>query len=479
MTASPVFPHRERQTKIVATLGPASSTKQMIRALFDAGADMFRLNFSHGTHDDHRARLALIREIERETGRPIPVLADLQGPKLRVGVFAGGSIELKTGQGFRLDLDPAPGDQKRVQLPHPEIFAALTVGADLLCDDGKVRLHVTSCGKDFAETTVVAGQKLSDRKGVNVPDVVLPLSPLTPKDRADLTAALDAGVDWVGLSFVQRPEDIAEARALIGDRAAVLAKLEKPAAVRNLLAILELADGVMVARGDLGVEMPPEDVPRTQKLIVREARRIGKPVIVATQMLESMISSPSPTRAEASDVATAVYDGADAIMLSAESASGQYPIEAVTIMNRIALHTQGDPIYHNGLVAQHQPLQHTHSDAITAAARQVAETIGAVAIATFTNSGSTTLRAARERPEVPILCLTPILETARRLALSFGVHTVLIDEISSFNEMVEKATFVAHRDGFARTGQSIVVTAGVPFGTTGSTNVLRIATVRE
>jgi pyruvate kinase len=473
------FPHRERQTKIVATLGPASSTKPMIRALFDAGADMFRLNFSHGAHDDHRARLALIREIERETGRPIPVLADLQGPKLRVGVFAAGSIELKAGQKFRLDLDAAPGDERRVQLPHPEIFAALTVGKDLLCDDGKVRLHVNACGRDFAETTVVAGSKLSDRKGVNVPDVMLPLTPLTSKDRVDLAAALEMGCDWIGLSFVQRPDDITEARGLIGDRAAIIAKLEKPAAVKNLLAILELADGVMVARGDLGVEMPPEDVPRTQKLIVREARRAGKPVIVATQMLESMIASPSPTRAEASDVATAVYDGADAIMLSAESASGQYPVEAVTIMNRIARHTQGDPTYRSGLIAQHQPLQHTASDAITAAAKQVAETIGAVAIATFTTSGSTTLRAARERPEVPILCLTSKLETARRLTLSFGVHAVHTKDITNFSEMVEKAADIAYRDGIADVGQSVIVTAGVPFGTPGSTNVLRIVTIKE
>jgi pyruvate kinase len=472
------FPHRQRQTKIVATLGPASSTKEMIRALFDAGADVFRLNFSHGSHEDHRARLALIREIEIEVGRPISVLADLQGPKLRVGVFAKGIIELKAGQKFRFDLDPLPGDEKRVQLPHPEIFAALTVGTDLLCDDGKVRLHVDECGKDFAETTVISGTKLSDRKGVNVPDVVLPLSSLTPKDRADLAVALDAGVDWVALSFVQRPEDVTEARALIGARAAVLAKLEKPAAVKNLLAILELADGVMVARGDLGVEMPPENVPRTQKLILREARRAGKPVIVATQMLESMITAPTPTRAEASDVATAVYDGADAIMLSAESASGQYPVEAVTIMNRIAEHTQGDPTYHTGLMAQHQPLQNTAADAITAAAKQVAETIGAVAIATYTSSGSTTLRAARERPEVPILCLTSRLEIARRLTLSFGVHAVLTNDIISFSEMVEMATDIALRDGLAHIGQSIVVTAGVPFAISGTTNVLRIATIK-
>lgn len=470
---------RRRQTKIVATLGPASSTKEMIRALVAAGADVFRLNFSHGKADDHRARLALIREIEAEIGRPIAVLADLQGPKLRVGAFAQGFIDLKAGQRFRFDLDPALGDERRVSLPHPEIFAALTVGSDLLLDDGKVRMRVTACGHDFAEATVVAGQKVSDRKGVNVPDVVLPLSPLTAKDRADLAVALDMGVDWVALSFVQRPEDIREAQALIQGKAAIMAKLEKPAAVKNLLPILELADGVMVARGDLGVEMPPEDVPRIQKQIVREARRVGKPVIVATQMLESMISSPTPTRAEASDVATAVYDGADAIMLSAESASGQYPVEAVAFMDRIACHTQDDPGYHAGLVAQHQPLQHTAADAITAAAKQVAETIGAVTIATYTTSGSTTLRAARERPEVPILCLTSKIETARRLALSFGVHAVHTEDIHNFSEMVDKAAGIAQRDGLAAVGQSIVVTAGVPFGHSGRTNTLRIAVIED
>ena len=471
--------HRDRSTKIVATLGPASSSKQMIRALFDAGADVFRFNFSHGTHKDHEERYRFLREIEHEVGRPIAVLADLQGPKLRVGTFAKGPITLKAGQEFRLDLDLAPGDAGRAPLPHPEIFAAIRAGSDLLLDDGKVRLRVKKCGKDFAETTVIAGHTLSDRKGVNVPDVVLPLSALTDKDRRDLDAALKLGVDWIALSFVQRPEDVAEARKLIGNRAAVMAKLEKPSAVRNLLPILELADGVMVARGDLGVEMPPEDVPRTQKLIVREARRIGKPVIVATQMLESMISSPTPTRAEASDVATAVYDGADAIMLSAESAAGQYPVEAVTMMDRIARHTQEDPAYQAGIIAQHPDLQHTAADAITAAARQVAVTIEAAAIVTYTTSGSTTLRASRERPDVPVIGLTSKIETARRLALSFGVHAVHTADVANFGEMVQKAVQIALHDGIATIGQRVVITAGVPFGTPGNTNVLRIAVVEQ
>lgn len=471
--------HRKRSTKIVATLGPASSTQAMIRALFEAGADMFRLNFSHGAHADHRERLRLIREVEQDVGRPIAVLGDLQGPKLRVGVFGNGPIKLKAGQPFCLDLNPAPGDTSRVQLPHPEIFAAVTPDSDLLLDDGKLRLRITKCGVDFAETVVISGHTLSDRKGVNVPDVVLPLSPLTVKDRADLEVALDMGVDWIALSFVQRPEDIQEARKLIGTRAAIMAKLEKPSAVRNLLPILELADGVMVARGDLGVEMPPEDVPRTQKLIVREARRIGKPVIVATQMLESMITNATPTRAEASDVATAVYDGADAIMLSAESAAGQYPVEAVTMMDRIARHTQEDPTYNTGIAAQHPNLQHTSADAITAAACQVAATIEASAIITYTTSGSTTLRAVRERPDVPIICLTSKLETARRLTLSFGVHAIQTPDVNSFSEMVQKAVQILLRDKLAHVGQRVVITAGVPFGTPGNTNVLRIAWIEE
>jgi pyruvate kinase len=471
--------HRERQTKIVATLGPASSSKDMILALFEAGADVFRLNFSHGTHADHRERMRLIRDIEQESGRPIAVLADLQGPKLRIGTFAQGPIVLRAGQNFRLDLKAEAGDNTRVHLPHPEIFAAIKPDSELLLDDGKVKLRIVKSGPDFAETVVMTGHGLSDRKGVNVPDVMLPLSPLTPKDRLDLDVALAMGVDWIALSFVQRPEDVAEAKHVIGGRAAILAKLEKPSAVKNLLPILELADGVMVARGDLGVEMPPENVPRAQKLIVREARRIGKPVIVATQMLESMITNATPTRAEASDVATAVYDGADAIMLSAESASGQYPVEAVRMMDRIARHTQEDPAYRAGIAAHHPDLQHTAADAITAAAKQVTETIEAAAIVTYTTSGSTTLRAARERPDVPIIGLTSKLETARRLTLSFGVHSVYTADVSNFSEMVQKAVQVALRDGIATIGQRIIITAGVPFGTPGNTNVLRIAWIEE
>jgi pyruvate kinase len=469
---------RQRSAKIVATLGPASSTSEMIDALFVAGVDVFRLNFSHGKQEEHRARLDAIRGIERRYGRPVGIMADMQGPKLRVGAFARGKATLVAGQRFRLDLDKTPGDATRAPLPHPEIFAAIGRGTDLLLDDGNIRLTVEKCGKDFAETVVVTGGDLSDRKGVNVPNAVLPLSALTAKDRSDLAFALELGVDWIALSFVQRPDDVAEARKLIGGRAGVLVKLEKPAAIGSLDAIVELSDALMVARGDLGVEMPPEDVPPVQRQIVHACRAAGKPVVVATQMLESMVRAPVPTRAEASDVATAVYEGADAVMLSAETAAGAYPIEAVTMMDRIIRRVQADPHYFPGLKGEALP-EHTTPDAISNAARQVAETVGAAAILSYTTSGATALRAARERPNVPVLVLTSKIETARRLALGWGLHCVHTRDVHNFNDMVQKATRTAYKEEFAKNGDRIVITAGVPFGTPGATNVLRIAWVDD
>ncbi|HWA45253.1 MAG TPA: pyruvate kinase [Hypericibacter adhaerens] len=468
---------RERLAKIVATLGPASSTREQLLSLFHAGVDVFRLNLSHGTHEDHRARHAVIREIEAETGRPISILVDLQGPKIRVGQLAGGEAQIERGQPFRLDLEDRPGDSTRVRLPHPEVLEALTPGADLLIDDGRLRLKVERVGQGYADTTVLLGGRIKDRKGVNLPGILLPVSPLTEKDRRDLAFALDLGVDWIALSFVQRPEDVAEARRLVQGRAAILVKLEKPSAIDRLEELLDLADAAMVARGDLGVEMPPEDVPSIQKRIVATCRLKGKPVVVATQMLESMVMAPAPTRAEASDCATAVYDGADALMLSAETASGNYPIEAVSIMNRIIERVERDPLYRRILAAQRPEPEATAADAITYAAQQVAHTISAAAIVTYTTSGSTTFRAARERPEVPILCLTSKRETARRLALVWGVHCIETPDVRSFSEMVDKACRIALAEGFAKAGQRLVVTAGVPFGTPGSTNVLRIAWV--
>ena len=469
---------RNRNAKIVATLGPASSEKDMVRRLFLAGVDVFRLNFSHGTPDDHRARFAVLRELEAETGRPIGILADLQGPKLRVGTFADGPVSLVDGAAFRLDLDPAAGNAQRAGLPHPEIFAALVPGAELLLDDGKLRLVVERCGADFAETRVVVGGKLSERKGVNVPGVVLPITSLTPKDRRDLDLALELGADWIALSFVQRPEDVTEARDIIGKRAAIVSKLEKPSAVDRLDEIVALSDAVMVARGDLGVEMPAERVPGIQKRIVRTCRRLGKPVIVATQMLESMIESPVPTRAEASDVATAIYDGADAVMLSAESASGKFPIESVSIMNRIIVQVEADPLYRQLIDASHTPAQAGKVDvaeAVCSAMRSAASLLQAAAIVCYTSSGHTSLRAARERPEAPVLSLTPKIATARRLALVWGVHSVHSDDVANELEMSEVACRVARSEGFAQAGQTIVAIAGVPFGTAGTTNLMRIA----
>ena len=472
------FMPRQRKTRILATLGPASTTPEMIKKLFLAGADNFRLNFSHGTHDDHRARLAIIRDVEKDVGHPIGAIADLQGPKLRVGKFKDGSIELSRGMKIRFDLDGALGDEARVQLPHPEIISVTQVGHQLLMDDGKVRMTVAEKGKDYLIMEVNDGTRLSNNKGVNVPGVVLPIPALTEKDLKDLQAALDMGVDWIAQSFVQRPEDIAEAKKLSGGRAKIIAKLEKPSAIDHLDGIIDLTDAVMVARGDLGVEIPPERVPPVQKLIVRKTRQVGKPVIVATQMLESMISAPTPTRAEASDVATAIYDGADAVMLSAETASGDYPLEAVSIMDRIAQSVENDPAYRGIMDAKHPDTELDDvSDAVTSSANSIARDIHAAAIATFTMSGGTAQRASRQRPAVPILCLTPDLTVARRLKLSYGVHPVHHSEQIDFDQMVTRATQYAIKEGLAKKGERIVITAGVPFGQPGSTNVLRVAWV--
>jgi pyruvate kinase len=466
---------RSRRIKIIATLGPASADRETVAALFKAGADVFRINMSHASHDGMRERVALIRSLEEEFGRPIGILVDLQGPKLRVGTFHDGAESLRKGDSFTLDSDPKPGGPTRVFLPHPEILASVEPGHRVLIDDGKVLLRVSEVAAGRADCVVEVAGKISNKKGVSLPDTTLPTSAMTPKDRADLDAALDENIDWIALSFVQRPEDVAEARKLVANRAGIMVKLEKPAGVRRLAEIIELSDAIMVARGDLGVEMPPEDVPPIQRQIVHASRLAGKPVIVATQMLESMIHSPVPTRAEASDVATAVYEGADAVMLSAETAAGDFPVEAVAMMDRIARRVQADPLYNSSLHTEMPEPEHTSSDAISAAARQVAHTIGAAAICSYTTSGATALRAARERPDVPILALTSNLQTARRLALVWGLHCVHSRDVTNFSDMVHKATRTAHREGFAEKGQRIVVTAGVPFGTPGATNVLRIA----
>ncbi len=468
---------RSRKVRVLATLGPASNTPEMIAKLFEAGADAFRVNMSHGDQQSKVSVIQAIRGLEREYGRPTTILADLQGPKLRVGRFAEGRVMLETGQRFILDRSNEPGDATRVELPHSEIFAAIARDARLLLDDGKLVLRVTDHDDDRIVTEVVVGGALSNSKGLNVPDVVLPMAALTPKDISDLHFAVEQGVDWIALSFVQRPEDLAEARKLIQGRAALLAKIEKPSAVARLEEIVEQCDGVMVARGDLGVELPPQSVPPLQKRIVETARRLGRPVVVATQMLESMISSPSPTRAEVSDVATAVYDGADAIMLSAESAAGSWPVESVTMMNDISHAVERDPAHGDRVhftVLRPDP---TTADALAEAAKNIAATVDAKAILCFTKSGSTARRIARERPAVPIMVLTPQLETARRLGLLWGVHAVHTRDVESFEEMVAKAKRMVLRHKLAAAGDRVVVCAGVPFGTPGSTNVLHVVQI--
>jgi len=470
---------RRRKTKILATLGPASNTREKMRELFDAGVDVFRINMSHTSHEMLAKMHADLRALSDEVGRPIGILCDLQGPKIRLGKLNGGPRMLKEGERIRLVLGESSDNAEEVPIPHPEIFQAIKQKHALLIDDGKVRLRLLRKADTFAEAVVEVAGEIKDRKGVNMPDTLLPLSAMTPKDRADLDAALELGVDWIALSFVQRPEDVAELKKIVQGRAGVLAKIEKPKALASLHGILELADALMVARGDLGVEMPLERVPGLQKQITRAARKAGKPVVVATQMLESMINSCVPTRAAVSAVATAVFDGADAVMLSAESASGAYPVEAVQTMDRIACTVEDDELYHSIIESQRGTPEKTTPDAIMAAVHEVTETIDARAIVCWTKSGITAMRAARERSSAPIIAPTPSIETARRLTLVWGTHSVTTEDIRDFDDMVKRASQIARQEGFAQAGERIVITAGVPLGTSGATNMVRVAFVTD
>lgn len=468
---------RNRKVKILATLGPSSAEQAQIKDLFLAGADVFRINMSHSTHDMLRDYVKKIRAVEKEVGRPIGALVDLQGPKLRLGQFANQKVELENGATFTLDNKTEPGTTKRVQLPHPEIFGSVSIGDTLLLDDGKVKLAVTDTAEETIICQVVNGGPISNRKGISFPDSTLAFSALTDKDRADLDAALAAEVDWIALSFVQRPDDIAEVRKVTQGRAGILAKIEKPQAVDCLSEIIELSDAIMVARGDLGVEMPLQKVPGVQKQITRAARKAGKPVVIATQMLESMIHAPTPTRAEVSDVATAVFEGADAVMLSAESAAGDFPHEAVATMNSVAEEVEADNHYGSIIYAQRAEPEPTGADAISAATRQIAETLHLAGIVCYTSSGTTGLRAARERPQTPIITISPVPSTARRLALVWGLHCVISEDAKDLDDMVDRACRLSYREGFAKPGQRVIITAGVPLGTPGATNMLRIAFV--
>jgi len=470
---------RLRRVKIVATLGPASQDEKTIEELARAGADVFRINMSHASHELLAQTVTRIRNVEKVLKHPLGILVDLQGPKLRVGKFEGGSAMLPAGATFTLDNSTEPGTVTRVHLPHPEILEAVSVGDRLLLDDGKIELRATRVGGGSIETSVVHGGKLSDKKGVSLPDTLLSVGALTEKDHADLLKALENDADWIALSFVQRPEDIIDVRKIVQGRAGVMAKIEKPQAVERLEEIIKLCDAFMIARGDLGVEMPLEQVPGLQKRMIRIARRYGKPVVVATQMLESMITSPVPTRAEVSDVSIAVFEGADAIMLSAESASGQYPVEAVATMNKVAVAVENDVNYRSIIRAQMTEPEATAADAISAATRQVAETLDLAAIVTYTSSGSTAIRAARERPSKPILALSPNYRTARRLAIVWGIHCVETEDAVNLEDMVDRACVIAYQQGLARPGDRIAITAGIPLGTPGATNMLRIAFVRQ
>ena len=472
------FDPRGRKIKILATLGPASRSPEMIEKLLLAGADAFRVNMSHGDHETHRETIAAIRAVEKDVGRPVAILCDLQGPKLRVGQFKGGKAVIRHSGHFTFDRNPEPGDDSRVCLPHPELFGVLKKGQRLLIDDGKLRLKVIEASQDAILCSAEVGGVIMDRKGVNVPDAVVPVPAMTEKDRRDLAFAVENGADWIALSFVQRPEDVAEARRLMGGYGALMAKIEKPAAVDRLEEIIELADGIMVARGDLGVELNPEEVPPIQKRIVAATRRSGKPVVVATQMLESMIESPAPTRAEVSDVANAVYDGADAVMLSAETASGAWPVEAVTIMHRIAGQVERDPGYRQQVSFAEILPDRTTADALAHSCASIAESLPIAGLIVFTGSGSTARRVARERPAAPMLVLTPAQKTARRMALLWGAHAVTTKDIGSFEEMIAKGKRMALRHGFGSAGSKLIALAGVPFGTPGSTNLLHVVTLQ-
>jgi pyruvate kinase len=468
---------RERKVKILATLGPASSSPEMIHALVEAGADAFRINMSHGSQAEKAKLVETIRGLEKSLHRPMTIVFDLQGPKLRVGKFKGGSAVLEQGRMFVLDRNREPGDATRVELPHPELFKAVRKDTWLLIDDGKIRLRVAAVEEDKIAAVVEVGGKVSNNKGVNVPDVLIPIPALTAKDRSDLAFALEQGADYIALSFVQRPEDVAEARELVDDKAALMAKIEKPQAIDRLAEILELADAVMVARGDLGVELPPEGVPPLQNRIVAAARKAGKPVVVATQMLESMIVSPTPTRAEVSDVATAIYEGADAVMLSAESAAGAYPIEAVQMMDRIGRSVEADPVYSARIHFTETPAEATTADALSESAAQIVHILSASAVACYTSSGSTARRIARERAQVPTLAMTASMKVARRLGLQWGVHAVHTRDVNNFEEMVGKAKRMVLRHHLAEAGDKVLIMAGVPFKTAGSTNVIHVVKI--
>lgn len=468
---------RNRFAKILATLGPASRSPDTLRLLHDVGVDAFRLNFSHGSHDDHAASVKAIRAIEKETGTPICIVADMQGPKLRCGTFESGSIELRYGETVEIREGTEDGSDGKIVMPHPELMAAMREGTILKFDDGKLMVTVLSNDGKIAKARVDVPGVLSERKGINVVNVVLPLSAMTEKDRVDMAFALTQNVDYIALSFVQTAQDVRDARKVIGDKAGIIVKIEKPSAVEDLDSILSMADAAMVARGDLGVELPLEEVPVVQRLIIRKCRALGKPVIVATHMLESMIDAPTPTRAEASDVATAIYQGADAVMLSAETAVGRHPATAVAIMDRIIGAAERDPLFWEYFKTIKLPYEATAEDAISGAVQGIATKLNAKAVLGYTLTGSTVQRISRERPPCRIVGLTPNMRTASRLALSWGVVPIVTKDPADFDDMMGRVSGLAKQKLGLKTGDTVMISAGVPFGRPGTTNTLNISKV--
>ncbi len=465
----------ETKTNILATLGPSTDTKEMIAKLLDAGADAFRVNFSHGDHKTHKKRIRFVRELEKERGICIGILADMQGPKLRIGEMSDNSI-LVEGEEFVLDTKKEMGNSKRAPMYHKEIYAAIKKGDDLLINDGNLGLRVVETNnKDYAKTVVTIGGVLTSKKGVNLPNTKLDIKAITPKDEKDLEFALKCGVDYIGLSFVQHQEDVLHAKKLVGDKAWIISKFEKPSAVEDLEKIIELSDGVMVARGDLGVECPIQTVPVLQKRIVKEARKQGKPVIVATQMLESMIMAPTPTRAEVSDIATAVYDSVDTVMLSAETAAGRFPVEAVTMMHKIINAVEGDSVCKSMATnSRNKSFNVSQSDAITYGASQVSEVLEKVkAIVTFTSSGFTTRLASRERPCLPIVAITQQVSVARKMSILWGVNCYINKSVYKSLEKAHQIAIKIIKDNdYAKTGDHVILTAGFPLNQQGLTNML-------
>jgi len=472
--------HLSKKTKIVCTIGPATETEEKLTALLKAGMNVMRLNFSHGDFKEHQARVDSLRKAVEKTGVPAAILQDLSGPKIRTGEFAteSGRVTIKKGQTFTLTTENIKGDETRVHINYALLPKEAKVGHRIMLDDGKKQLEVKKIvGKEII-TKVIVGGELKGRRGVNLPDTDLSISSLTDKDKKDLAFGIKNEADFVALSFVRRPSDVEELRALLNkakSKAFIIAKIETPQAVDNIDRIIELSDGIMVARGDLAVEVPAENVPLIQKMIIKKCNKAGKPVITATQMLESMIKSPVPTRAEVSDVANAILDGTDAIMLSEETTLGDFPVEAVEVMSRVALKVEND-FLHKQLLDSSRSAEHNRAigSSLTASAIRVADEIGAAHILSLTTSGNGARLLSRYKPAQPILVFTPNKHTFQKVILSFGCYPVMIDTFKDFTAAFEVIRTYCLKNKIAKKGEKAVIVSGVPFGQSVQTNVLLV-----